>query len=205
MLDGQPVEPDFLWVEVRKDGIHRTCSFDPVRLDGSGHYQLTVASDAEVNGCGAADAQVYVALFKDGERYISDEPVTWPANGGSATFNATFSTTRPAGAATEPSANEYFGTTFFGSLLKADGTPAPAGTTVEAYVADTLCGRKVVAPVVMVFDQPGSYELSVSSPASLPACTANGPVTFKIDGKPLPQTGVNDVSREGHPLDLVVR
>ena len=48
----------------------------------------------------------------------------------------------------------------------------------EAYVADTLCGRKVVAPVVMVFDQPGSYELSVSSPASLPACTANGPVTF---------------------------
>jgi pimeloyl-ACP methyl ester carboxylesterase len=204
MLDGQPVEPDFLWAEVRNDGVHRACSFEPARFDDNGRYEITIASDAEVKGCGAADAQVYVALFKDGERYISEQPVAWPATGGSATFDATFSTAHSAGAAAEPAANDYFGTTFFGSLLKSDGSPAPTGTTVEAFIGDTLCGRKVVAPVVMVFDQPGSYEISIASPASVPACTAGGSVSFKIDGKPIPQTGANDSSRNGHPLDLVV-
>ena len=102
-----------------------------------------------------------------------------------------------------PTANDYFGTTFFGTLLKSDGIPE-AGTVVEAYIGDTVCGRKVVAPVVMVFDQPGTYEISVASPASVPACSAGGSVSFVVNGQRMPQTGVNDLARDGHPLDLVV-
>jgi hypothetical protein len=75
---------------------------------------------------------------------------------------------------------------------------------VEAMIGDTVCGRHVVAPVVMVFDSPGSYELAIASAKAIPACTAGAPVTFRIDGKTVPQTGTNVFSRQGQALDLTV-
>src|SRR2546427_1917302 len=63
----------------------------------------------------------------------SREAVAWPRNGGSARFDASFSTSTPEGAA--PSTVQ-----FSGGVFHPDGGQLPPGTQVEAYVRGTRCG-----------------------------------------------------------------
>ncbi len=204
-LDGQPIDGSpIVWAFVRKDGFLRGCSFLPDRPIG-GAYHLTLASDAEAPGCGAAGQTVYIMAFKDGQVYVGDQSLDWPSSN-DAQFDASFSSAEPTGAAPERTIQDFFGTGFFGSAFDRGGDPLPPGTKIEAYIGTVLCGTFTIAPTVMQFDEaPGTYALSIPSPATKPECGWGRQVTFKINGMTAPQTGLHDVGQQGHFLILTAR
>ncbi len=203
-FDGQRVVPDgniFVWAEVRTAaGMLRACSYEPVTFLDDGRYELSVAADAEVSGCGSTTARAYLLFFKDGVRHVSTQPIPW-ADGAEATFDAAFVSAQTGGAGAATS-QEFFGTEVYGSLSDAKGNSAKPGTFVEAYVGDTLCGRFVASPVVMVFDAPGVYDMRVAAPAAIPACASGETITFRVNGVVVPGNVTHDLSRNGHALDL---
>ncbi|MDP9238426.1 MAG: tannase/feruloyl esterase family alpha/beta hydrolase [Chloroflexota bacterium] len=199
-LDGAPFQDAVVFALARNDGMLRLCSYERPDLD-AGRYRLTVAADAEAAGCGAPGAVVTLVMF-NGERYLSEQTLPWPASPGDAAFNVTFSSANPRGA--NPSQDAFFGTYFFGTLLDSKGNALGPGTTVEAYSGDARCGAYAVPAVKMMFDDPQDYELSVASAGIVPACAKGATVSFRVNGKETGITALNDLVPEGHPLDLVM-
>ena len=135
-----------------------------------------------------------IALFKDGERYLSDVAFPWPASPGDATFDVSFSSDKQAG--DNEAGAAFFGTFFSGAAVDKNGNPVAPGTVVEAYIGDTLCGVSSVPPVQMVFAQTQGYMLEVVSPDARAGCTKDGVVTFRLNGQEVEGTGVNDLSQQ---------
>jgi pimeloyl-ACP methyl ester carboxylesterase len=202
-LDGQPVEDGFLFAFIRRDGLLRPCSYLHEESFPGGQYQLALAPDSEDAGCGTPGAKAYVVLFKDGERRVAEHALDWPAPGGDVPFDASFTTARPQGDTAEASVDAWVGTNFYGAIVTKDEKPLAAGTPVEAYIGDTMCGRWTVPRTVMAFDEPSFYQLIVSPPSEKAGCSAGSTVTFKIGGQTIAQTGKHDLSPNGDYLDLV--
>jgi pimeloyl-ACP methyl ester carboxylesterase len=192
-LDGQPFDARFLGAVVRRDGLVTPCqlTLPPV---AQGNYSITVLADAESFGCGAPGGEILLWTFVNDTIVYSSDAVAWPGNGGTATFDATFSLSTPAGAV-PPTAQ------FNGELLARDGTKLPAGSRVEAFVGNTRCG-------IASTRRSGSfagYVLAVVGPESIPGCARGATLTFRVNGRPARETSVNDPEINGHSLDLTQR
>jgi hypothetical protein len=200
-LDGQPVDDAFIWAMSQHGGMLRACSYQRA-INRDGRYLLTMASDAETAGCGAAGDPITFGLFTD-DRFVSENTFTWPAAGGDATFDLVFSHAKQAGV--WPSQEAFFGTHFAGGLYGSNGDALGPGTKVAAYIGDTLCGAFEVPPVKMVFDDTQGYTISVASPDAVAGCVTGGTITFLVDGMDTGATAVNDLKQEEHLLDLLVK
>jgi pimeloyl-ACP methyl ester carboxylesterase len=192
-LDGKPFDARFLGAVVRRDGLVTPCQFTlpPV---ARGNYEITVLADGESFGCGAPGAEILLWTFANEKIVYSSGAVAWPGNGGTATFDASFSMSTPEGDIPAT-------TQFNGELFDRDGTKLPPGARVEAFVGSTRCG-------VASTRRGGSfsgYVLAVVGPRSIPGCTAGATLTFRINGEPAVETSVNDPTGRGEALDLTQR
>jgi pimeloyl-ACP methyl ester carboxylesterase len=192
-VDGKPFDARFLGAVVRRQGLITPCQYTlpPVV---QGRYQIVVLADTESRGCGVPGSEILLWTFRDRILY-SRSGVDWPGNGGSTSFNGSFSTSAPNGDV-PPMAQ------FNGELLGRDGGKLPPGTRVDAYVGDTRCG-------VASTRHGGSfsgYILNVVGPESIAGCTRGATLTFRIDGKPAIDAGVVNTppGRQGS-LDLTLR
>lgn len=91
--------------------------------------------------------------------------------------------------------------------MDANGRSLPVGTAIEAYIDDTRCGITSLSPTVMALGDPGSYFLAVVGESSIAGCAAGGTVTFRVNGEPVEETGVNDFDgrfQGRHLLDLTL-
>lgn len=192
-LDGAPLDAEFIGVHVVRDGLSAACQVTiPPAVGGA--YEVQVASDAEITGCGAPGAELLLWAFVDDAYHYSEQAAPWPSNGAEATFDATFSSSTPEGATTRS-------TSFKGQLFDADGNELPSGIVVQALVGDTLCGR-ISLRYGDSFER--MYTLSVSGPEAVPACDEGATLTFTLDGQPAVETAINDLGGDagGHELDL---
>jgi hypothetical protein len=193
LLDGFPLQADFLGVRVIRDGLPAACQNEvPAVVDGD--YEITVASDAEVRGCGAAGAEVLLWTFVDDTYYFTNETLPWPGGAAPANFDATFSSATPLGASTPV-------TELKGHLFDREGNPLPSGTVVEAYAGEVLCG---VTSLRYGDDVERLYTLVVAGPDAVPGCAEGATLAFRLDGQPAAETAVNDLGSgsAGHELDL---
>jgi hypothetical protein len=78
-----------------------------------------------------------------------------------------------------------------GLLYDANGVSLPAGTVIEAYIGETLCG---VTSLRYADATEGYYTLIVAGPELVPACAEGAEITFRLDGAPAAQTAVNDLN-----------
>ena len=183
-LDGAPFDAKWLGAVVRRAGLVTPCQYtlSPVT---NGRYEITVLADGEGSGCGAPGAEVVLWTFARDKQLYSREAVRWPGNGATTSFDATFSTSSPQGAAPPTS-------DFAGEVFARNGRQLPPGTRIEAYVGGTRCG---VASVRRTGNFSG-YTLSVVGPDSIARCGRGATLTFRIDGRRATDTAVNEPS--GH-------
>jgi hypothetical protein len=190
-LDGAPLAARFLGATVVRDGLQASCQAEiPAVTDG--RYRLPVVTDAEVRGCGGPGAVILLWAFTD-RYYFSTSSLPWPSDGKAVTFDVAFSSEQPDGvreAVTE----------LKGKVLRADGSPAPGGAVIEAYIGDTRCGLGSVRYSGFV-----GYNLSIAGPSKA-GCDAGKTVTFSVDGTAVPQTVINDLGQgtASHELDLTI-
>jgi hypothetical protein len=190
-LDGAPFDAQFMGVRITRDGLATICQAEiPPVVQGA--YEIGVLSDAEARGCGADGAELLLWTFLNDTFFYASTTTPWQ-DGGTEVFSAAFSTADPAGASL-PS------TGFRGSVTDADGAVPPAGTVIESYVGDVLCG----VTSLRSGDFEG-YSMIVAGPEAVAGCAEGATITFRIDGEQAAQTGVNDLSfdDDGHILDLV--
>ena len=192
-LDGKPFDARFLGAVVRREGLVTPCQFTlpPV---ARGNYEITVLADRESFGCGVPGSEILLWTFVNEKIVYSSGAVGWPGNGGTATFDATFSMSAPEGDVPPT-------TQFNGELFDRNGTKLPPGARVEAFVGSTRCG-------IASTRRGGSfsgYVLAVVGPKSIPGCTAGAKLTFRVNGKPAVETSVNDPTGRGEGLDLTQR
>lgn len=193
-LDGQPLNSGSVWVEVVDHaGLRQACSF-PAEPIVDGRYQVTVAGEAEVNGCGAPGHQIRLVTWQEGQTLVS-RLEDWPSDN-SLELAADFSSEREA-----PS--EEAVTIVVGSVLDASGGSLPPGTVVEAYVGDVLCAIGALPPVVMTSSSPDQYSLRIVGPDAVTGCGKDAVVTFRIDGQTVAQTVTNLLDNQKQRVDLV--
>jgi hypothetical protein len=180
LLDGQPLESDFMGVRVRRDGLVSACQAEIV-APAFGQYNVSVLSDADEPGCGAPNAELTLWTSVGDELVYSQESFPWPGDGVATTYDATFSTADPQGA-------NLPATEFVGSITNADGSSPEIGTVVGAHVDGVLCGRSSVKD----YDEFIGYTIAVVGPESVPGCTASATIVFTVDGVEANETGVND-------------
>jgi hypothetical protein len=190
-LDGAPFDARFLGAVVRRNGLITPCQSTLPSVEG-GRYEITVVADAEQSGCGVQGAEILLWTNVQNQTLYSREAVAWPGNGGTTSFDASFSPSAPNGAA--PPRLEVGGEVF-----ERDGRHLPPGTRIEAYVGNTRCG---VATVRRTGSFSG-YSLDVVGPDSVPGCDRGATLTFRINGRPAANTAVNEPGR-GSSLDLTL-
>lgn len=175
-----PLQADFLGAVVRRsDGLVSPCQAEiPEVVDG--RYEIAVMAQSEAAGCGAPGTEVILWTYIDDVNVYSVESFTWPGDGASAEFNATFRSNDPQGAAPVV-------TGFSGEAISTSGGSVAPGTLVEAYIADTLCG---VGSTRYGEDFSG-YILSVIADDSVTGCTAGATITFRVAGQPAQETATN--------------
>jgi hypothetical protein len=196
-LDGVPLDAPFLGARViSDDGLAAACQ-DEIPAVAAGRYEIHVASDREVRGCGAAGADVILWTFVDNQYFFSTTTVPWPEDASDARFDAAFSSAAPLGASTPA-------TEFKGHLRNANGDDLPAGTVVEAYAGDARCGVTSLRPAEQT---EGFYTLIVAGPDAVPGCDRGATLSFRLDGKPAAETATNDLASgaSGHELDLTMQ
>ena len=148
---------------------------------------------AEATGCGFTGAHIVLWTFVDDTMLYSTNTVAWPENGTTTSFNPTFSTSTPQGAAPVIAG-------FQGEVVRSDGRQFPPGTRVEAYVGDTRCG---IASTRCTGNFSG-YILDVVGPEAIAGCTRGATLTFRIDGLPASETAVNTPPGQTDALDLTL-
>ncbi|MDP9236118.1 MAG: hypothetical protein M3P30_01740 [Chloroflexota bacterium] len=196
-LDGVPLNAQFLGARVTTpDGLAAACQAE-IPAVSNGVYQITVSAEAEVHGCGASGANVMLWTFPNDQTgfLFTSTTVPWPAGGTRAiAFDASFSAAAPAGAS-RPA------TELNGHVTNKAGVSLPVGTSVEAFVGETLCGKSSVRGGEFV-----GYILVVAGPDAVPGCSKGATLVFRINGQPANETSVNDLGAgaNGHDLDLTV-
>jgi hypothetical protein len=195
-LDGAPLEADFLGVRAVRDGLIAACQVEIPEVR-QGRYEIAVAANAEVRGCGAPGAELLLWTFAGDTYFFATQTTPWPGSGETATFDASFSTDSPEGAS-QPV------TELKGHLFDRDGSSLPGGTVVEAYAGDVLCGITSLRHGDVT---EGYYTLIVAGPQSHTGCGEGATLTFRLDGQAAAQTATNDLGRGGqaHELDLSVQ
>jgi pimeloyl-ACP methyl ester carboxylesterase len=198
-LDGDPITEGFLWAIVEREGVFLNCSYEfPVFPDG--RYEMPVSSDTESEGCSAPGARIGLAYFSDGENFVSGSAIDAPSPGARVQFDGVFLRSAPGGYFGAGPLEDLQGTGAYGELIDASGKPMPSGTRVEAFIGDTLCGRFVSPPMIMVFTEPNTYAISVARPESIAGCTADAPIELRVNGAAVP----TDISHDftSHNIDL---
>lgn len=195
-LDGAPLEARFLGARVIRNGLAAACQ-NTIPAVMTGRYEITVASDAEARGCGAPGAEILLWTFTNDVYFFSNETTPWPGSGGTATFDASFSSAA-SGGASKPV------TEFKGHLFDREGGELPGGTVVEAYAGDVRCGVTSLRHGDQV---ERFYTLIVAGPEAVAGCDEGATLTFRLDGDPAVETAVNDLGAgsEGHELNLTVK
>jgi hypothetical protein len=189
-VDGAPFDAQFMGVRTLRDGLATICQAEiPPVVQGA--YEIDVLSDAEARGCGQDGAQLLLWTYLN-ETFLYASTTTPWQDGGTAFVDAAFSTADPKGASLPA-------TGFRGSVTDAGGATPPAGTVIEAYVDDVLCG----VTSLRSGDFEG-YSMIVAGPEAVAGCAEGATITFRIDGEQAGQTGINDLSfdEDGHELDL---
>lgn len=190
-IDGGPFDARFLGAVVRRNGLLTPCQYALSSVN-NGRYEITVVADAEQSGCGARGAEVILWTFAQNQMLYSREAVAWPGNGRSMNLDASFSASAPGGAAPPTSG-------FAGEVFDRHGRQRPPGTRVEAYVGDTRCG---VASVRRTGSYSG-FSLDVVGPDSVAGCERGATLSFRVDGRRVADTTVNQPVRGG-TLDLTL-
>jgi hypothetical protein len=195
-LDGRPLEAEFLGARVLSDGLTGACQLEIPRVTQGG-YEIDVASDAQVRGCGQPGADVLLWTFVADRYLFSTETAPWSDESSVVAFDGEFSSEAPDGAS-EPV------TEFKGHLFAADGSALPAGTVVEAFADDVRCGVTSLRPPEAT---EGFYTLIVAGPESISGCASDATLAFRLDGEPAAETAINDLGSggRGHELDLTQR
>jgi hypothetical protein len=188
-LDGAPFDSRTLGAVVVRNGLVTPCQYTLPRVE-NGRYEITVMANAEASGCGAKDARIVLWTFAQEKILYSAEAVPWPKNGRPATFDGSFSTAAPDGAA--PTIVGFAGEVYDRRVRQ-----MPGGTRIEAYVGDTRCA---VTSVRRAGNFAG-FSMDVVGPESVPGCERGATLTFRINGRPAAETATNDRARES-PLDL---
>jgi hypothetical protein len=192
-LDGVPLEAEFLGVRVIRNDLAAACQ-NTIPAVTEGQYEIEVASDAEVRGCGASGAELLLWTFVNDAFVYSTQTTPWPGSGATATFDANFSSGTPEGASKPV-------TEFKGHLFDREARELPSGTVIEAYVGEVRCG-------LVSLRYGGAteryYTLIVAGPESISGCKEGATLTFRLDGDPAAETAINDLARgsEGHELNL---
>jgi pimeloyl-ACP methyl ester carboxylesterase len=193
-LDGWPFDARFLGAIVVRDGLSAACQLMATPIT-NGKFEITIAADSEVSGCGAPGAEVVLWTFVQDQKLVTQDTLEWPGDGRQATSNATFSTSAPQGAASTT-------TDFAGEVYRRDGRRLPPGTRIEAHVGTTLCA---VGSVRRAGSFSG-YIIMVAGPDTVPACTRGAAITFSVDGRHALETAVNDPNAgSGSVSNLTVR
>jgi pimeloyl-ACP methyl ester carboxylesterase len=192
-LDGAPLDAELLGATVQRNGLTSPCQYTLPTVD-SGRYEITVFADAEVRGCGAKDAQIVLWTYAEDEKLFTTEALPWPGKGRATTFDASFSTAEPNGAA--PPRVELAG-----EVYDRHGNHLPSGTRVEAFVDKTRCGVGTVRRTGSF----AGYLLAVAGPDSIPGCERGAVLTFRINGKPAVETAVNERGGRDDLMDLSLR
>jgi hypothetical protein len=135
-------------------------------------------------------------VYVNGGFMFSSQTTPWPACA-TATFDASFSSAAREGASRPV-------TEFKGHLFDRDGRGLPGGTVIQAFVGDVRCA---VTSLRHGDDIEGYYTLVVAGPQAVAGCAQGGTLSFRLDGKPLAETALNDLGsgRDGHELNLTVR
>jgi pimeloyl-ACP methyl ester carboxylesterase len=184
-LDGVPFDARFLGAIVRRNGLVTPCQYKLSSVE-NGRYEITVVAKAERSGCGMRGAEILLWTSAQNQILYSREALPWPGKERTASFDASFSTAAPDGAA--PPTLELGGEVF-----KRDGHQSPAGTRIEAFVGDTRCA---VASVRRTGSFSG-YSLDIVGADSVPGCDRGATLTFRINGRRATQTAINEPGRDG--------
>ena len=194
-LDGAPLVAQFLGVRVIRDGLAAACQIT-IPAVTQGRYEIQVAADGEVRGCGAPGAELMLWTYAKEGFIFSSQTMQWLGSV-TATFDASFSSGAREGASKPV-------TEFKGHLFDRDGSGLPGGTVIEAFVGDIRCA---FTSLRYGDDLDHFYTLEVAGPESISGCVEGATLTFRLDGKPVAETALNDLGRgsEGHELNLTVR
>ncbi|TAK58136.1 MAG: hypothetical protein EPO22_11290 [Dehalococcoidia bacterium] len=178
-LDGEPLRGAYVGVMVRRGRFATDCTYqlEPV-FDGT--YRRFVPADAELAGCGAPGAKVYVWAIVDGKTMFSQRALDWPLPGTNVTFDVALLRSDPGGAN---------GPSFavFGDALDDHGQPLPAGTRIEARAGSAVCAAGEVAPVARVAYV--TYVLVGVQPAPA-GCGEGTTLRFYIHGRPSRESAI---------------
>jgi hypothetical protein len=191
-VDGEPFDARFLGAIVLRDDLVAPCQYTLPTVE-DGRYEITVFADAETAGCGAKGARIALWTFLQDTKLYSNEVRRWPGDGETATFNASFSTSAPRGAAPQT-------TEFAGEVFDRRGRHLSPGTRIEAYVGNARCG---VGSVRRTGNFSG-YLLAAVGPDLVAGCERGAVLTFRIDGRRAADTAVNEPGR-GTYSDLTLR
>lgn len=195
-FDGRLLDAEFLGARVVRDGLAAACQ-NEIPSVARGSYAITIAADAEVRGCGADGAQIILWAYVDGRYLFTTTSAPWPGDGGAATFNSSFATATPKGAASDV-------TELKGHLFDASGAGLPGGTVIEAFAGDLRCG---LTSLRRGDENEGFYTLVIAGPDAVPGCERGATLQFRLDGKLARETIVNSLQSgaEGQELDLTLR
>jgi hypothetical protein len=167
-LDDAPFDSRFIGAVSMRSGLVTPCqlTLPPVT---HGNYSVTVLPATEASGCGDAGARIALWTFAQNKIVYSTNTLDWPASP-NADFAPRYVSAQPSGAV--PTLAQFSGTVYKG------GVQLPPGARVEALVGATVCG---VASVRSDSDFTG-YSLDVVGPDSIPGCTRDAPITFRVNG-----------------------
>jgi hypothetical protein len=180
-LDGAPLDADFVGAYVMRDGMVTSCQLELPAVS-QGLYAVPVASEAAMAGCGAAGREIVLWTSVGGQFLFSQTTLAWPEGVSTASFDAGFSSGDIDGAVAPH-------TPFGGeSIVRSDGENVEAGTLIEAYVGETLCGVASVR-------EGGDFTVLVAGP-QVAGCAEGGEVAFVVGGETAVETGINDLRRD---------
>lgn len=191
-LDGAPFDAQWIGAVVRENGLVTPCQAELPPIE-AGRYEIAVFSADESLGCGRPGSEVLLWTFLRDQQFFVTAPIPWPESDTTVVdVDVDFSTANPPGAALAT-------TEFNGEVFRPDGSRVAAGTHIEAYVDDALCGVASVRGTGS-FD---GYILSVVGPDSVPGCRAGATLTFRVDGALATETSINS-PEHSEELDLTL-
>ncbi|MEX2246330.1 MAG: hypothetical protein WEC75_06555 [Dehalococcoidia bacterium] len=195
-LDGAPFDAPFLGVRVVRDGLAAACQANIPAVE-RGAYRVGVADDADARGCGAPGGELLLWVYVNDGYLFSNQTTPWPGNGADVAFDATFSSASPRGAARPV-------TEFKGLLFDREGDMLPAGSVVEAYAGETLCGMTSMRYGDVT---EGYFTLVVAGPEMVVGCAEGATLQFRVNDQLAAESAINDLGQgsAGHELNLSLR
>ncbi len=195
-LDGEPIKSGLISATVRnEEGLGRRCAL-AFALIRSGQFELSVAAEEEMHGCGGPGAKVLLVHDPFGDAVFAQHIVAWPSSGRQLTADPVFLSSDTQG----PSLPATFVT---GEALDANGEYLEPGTVIEAFIGDVLCGTGSLLHIWTTATDPTGYDIAVVNPELKPACRGGETITFQIGGKLVDGAVTHDLGL--HNLELVLR